>query len=309
MSDALALADDPEAFLDRDEPERPHTQTQQPLGNELHGFYHDMPYEEYAAVDALNASRVVPMRRSPMYYHHVLNNPQPETDAMRLGTLAHRMILEPNTVNNIAIWGREEWQKVRNGGKWDAFQRENAGKQILTAGDFDKAVSMSASALENAPIRKYAYLPGPTEVSMFWRHPRSGRPMKARIDKLISETHTIADLKTTRDSRPFRFSTQAHTLGYVVKMAHYWSGYQILTGIAPAIKLLAIESKLPCESVVFNVSRDTLLLGLEELENLIYRIEECEQSGKWPALETDEVELTLPAWACMESDTDFAIEV
>ena len=34
------------------------------------GFYLDMSFEEYAAIDALNGSSIVNMRRSPMYYRH-----------------------------------------------------------------------------------------------------------------------------------------------------------------------------------------------------------------------------------------------
>lgn len=279
--------------------------------SERQGFYYDLSFEEYAADPALNASKIVNMRRSAMYYKHMLDNPSPETPALALGKITHRMILEPDTVGEIVVWGKEDWQKVRNGKKWEDFQAEHEGKTILTSKDYDAVLSMSGYALDNKPIRHYAYAPGRTEVSMFWVHPGTGKRYKARLDKLIvdGDKRCIPDLKTTRDSRPWKFGMQAHSLGYVIKMAHYWNGYRILTGIEPAMKFLAIESKAPHESVVYDIPRDLIVSGLEELDELIWKIAECEKTNTWPPQEQYEVELTLPAFASAEADTELGLEL
>lgn len=309
----MTTAIDEYDFLDREDAVAPESATPKaqadPHDGHLHGFHYGMPFEEYAAVDALNGSKIVNARRSLMYYKHMLDHPHAETRAMALGTITHRMVLEPDTVGEIAVWGAGENQKQRRGKTWDAFQRASADKTIMTISEYEAVVSMATSALMNAPIRRYAYMPGPTEVSMFWRHPRSGRRMKARVDKLIQGQHTICDLKTTRDCRSWRFGAQVHELGYMHKMANYWNGYQILTGIEPEEKLLAIESSQPCEGVVYGVPRDLLLLALEELEHLIFQIEEAEESGVWPAAATEEVELVLPPYAFAgDEETELALE-
>ena len=298
------------SFLDRTEEEsKGRTGQSDPKDGHLHGFVYNMPYEEYAKVDALNASKSVHMRRSPMYYRYALTHPSPETTATILGTLVHRLILEPEVENAISVWGREKWMKVRNGGEWEKWRESQGENQIVTVKEYEAVMQMSVCALTHAPVSRYATAEGPTEVCMFWRHEVTGRRMKARLDKLIPSTHTIPDLKTTRDSRPWRFGPQAYSLGYVLKMAHYWSGYKTLKGIEPKVKLLALESKPPHESVVYNVSRDMLLLGLEECEKLIEKIDECEAQKRWPALEQDEVELQMPPWASPEEDTELGLEL
>lgn len=279
------------------------------MTTELNGFYEDMTYEDYAKVDALNGSKIIHMRRSPMKYKHNIDNPPPPSPAMILGTATHRLILEPGLANEFAIWGMKDSQKVRNGRVWDEFKADNAGKVIVTRNECLAMVGMAVGARKNAPIRKYAGAAGPTEVSMFWQHPHTKRRFKARLDKVIPETHTILDLKTTRDSRDFRFGPQAYQLGYVVKMALYWYGYKTLLGVEPSIKLGAIESKGPFESAVYNVPRDLIMLGVEELDDLVSRITECEKADEWPASQQTEVDLVMPPWASTEAETELDLEM
>jgi hypothetical protein len=299
---------------------------------ELNGFYEHMDYATYAAVDALNGSSIIHMRRSPLKYRHAKDNPSPETPALKLGTATHKLILEPKTVLDFEVWGKKEDQKVRRGGVWDKFQAEHANKHIVTEGEWESMCDIASAANRHPLISKYVNAPGKTELSMFWRHPYTGRRMKARIDKVIvdkfsgggekavaahdrikmvrtpTERHTIVDLKTTRDARSFRFGPQAHQLGYVVKMALYAQGYEVLTGHKPIVKLIALESKAPHEGAPYNVPEDVLLVGLEELDKLIDRLSECEQSNHWPAAQEIEEDLTLPAWASYEAETELELE-
>lgn len=270
---------------------------------EFEGFYHGMPFEVYAAVPALNGSKILEMRRSPMQYKHALDNPKPETEAMFLGTVTHRMVLEPEKVGEIAVWGTEPTQKVRNGGVWNKFQADNEGKTILTAKEFMSAINMSTHALKNAPIRHYAYASGKTEVSIFWKHPITKRRFKARLDKILSEEHCIFDLKTCRDCHSWKFGSQSYALGYHIKAALYSQGYEILTGHKPSFRIGAMESKAPHESAVYRVTEDVIKQGWDELDHLVGRITACEKSGKWPAEHEQETDLLLPAWS-QYSDMD-----
>lgn len=263
---------------------------------ELCGFYENMPFEEYAKVDALNGSSIVHMRRSPMKYRHEKDNPTPPSPAMQMGTIVHRLILEPELVGDIAVWGLEPDQKVRNGRAWDSFREFNEGMTILTVAEYEAITGQATAALRNAPIRKYASAGGITEVSMFWRHPYTKRRYKARIDKLIPEAHTIFDLKSTRDCHSRRFGAQAYSLGYHIKLSLYAQGYEVLTGNRPKVLMGALDSKAPHESAVYRVTEDVLLQGIEELDILVEKLGECEKSGEWPGEYQEETDLLLPAW-------------
>jgi PDDEXK-like domain of unknown function (DUF3799) len=299
--------------------------------SELNGFYENMPYEEYAKIDALNGSSIVHMRRSPLKYRHMKDNPQPPSPAMALGIIKHRMVLEPALMEEIAVWGLKEEEKVRNGNVWNAFQEAHAGKLILTKAEYEETTSVARAALLSPLINKYVSADGPTEVSMFWRHPHTGRRMKARLDKLITETipgrpdisvlhdrikqrhlptkkYTVMDLKSTRDCTSYRFGAQAAQLGYHIKMAIQYEGVLTLTGCEPEMRLAPIESKPPYECALYRVPKDVILQGLEEKDNLIAKLDECEASNQWPPEQDCETDLILPAWS-MSSPLDELVEV
>ena len=275
---------------------------------QLFGFYENMSFEDYAAAPGINGSSIVHMRRSPMFYKFMRDNPQPPTSAMILGTATHRMILEPNRVGDFAVWDQET-QGRRFGKVWDAFRSENEGKLILTATERDAMIGMAVGARCNLPVRKYADAKGKCEVSMFWKDQVSGRQFKARVDKIIPSTHTVPDLKTCRSCQRHQFGAQAYKLGYHIKEAIYSSGYFAITGHKPHVKLLAIESKAPFESAVYRITSDVILQGLEELDVLLKMLDECEKSGTWPAEEEEETDLLLPTWATStEQREDLEIE-
>lgn len=273
------------------------------------GFVYGMSFEDYCAVDALNGSALVHMRRSPMYYAWMFDHPQPPTPAMVLGTATHRLILEPERVGDFAVWGEEEDQKVRRGAVWNAFQAAHFDKMIVTKAERDAMVGMATDARMNVPIRKYADAKGKTEVSMFWTDPVNGRRYKGRVDKIL-DGHVIADLKTCMSCQPRMFGAQSYRLGYHIKQAFYWSGYKQLTGHEPKMKLLAIEKKAPFESVVYRVTKDVIVQGLEEWQNLEAILNVCEDTNKWPAEYEDETDLQIPAWATESTENldEFAME-
>ena len=273
----------------------------------LNGFYEGMDFDGYAGIDALNGSSIVHMRRSPMFYKFMRDNPQPPTPAMVLGTATHRMILEPDRVNDFAVWGEQDDQKVRRGGVWEAFKAAHADRMIVTAAERDAMIGMAVGARKNIPIQKYANAKGKCEVSMFWTDPVSGRSFKGRVDKILPN-HTIFDLKTTRDCQSFKFGAQSYALGYHIKMALYWNGYKTITGHEPHLKLGAIESKAPHESAVYRVTKDVILQGLEELDVLLKTLAECEKTDTWPAAEEEETDLLLPTWATTQNDEDLILE-
>jgi hypothetical protein len=236
----------------------------------------------------------------------MLDNPQPPTPAMILGTATHRMILEPERAGDLAVWGEGEGENVRRGKVWDSFQATHADKLIVTKAERDAMVGMAVAARKYAPIYKYAAAKGKTEVVMVWRDPASGRLFKGRADKLCKPGHAIFDLKTTRGCQKYKFGAQAYQLGYHIKMAMYWSGYQAITGEDPKLILGAIESKAPHESAVYRVTTDVILQGLEDLGALLTKLAACEESGCWPAAEPEEIELSLPSYAYPQESDDLS---
>ena len=268
------------------------------------GIFPGMSWDEYAAVDALSGSALIHMRRSPLTFIWNRDNPQEPTDAMKLGTVIHTAILEPPLLGKIAVWGLIEEQKVRRGKVWDAFAEANKELIILTKAEQGAVVDAVDGAYDTPVARQYLAEEGPTEGSMFWVDPYDGRYWKGRVDKLIrtKNSATIVDLKKTRCCSPRRFGAQAYQLGYHCKAAIYVSGYQILTGIRPKFRWIALEEKRPNECAVYRATPDVLTLGGDEVTSLVHRLDACEKSDVWPCEVETEEDLVLPAYAMNEAE-------
>lgn len=274
------------------------------MSDRIIGFRYGMPFEEYASVDAMNGSSLIPLRRSPMAYRYAMDNPQKPTDAMKLGTTIHTAILEPPLLGKIAVWGTKLEEKVRRGQVWDVFLSEHRDVPILTRSEYEEATAAVEGVYDCAPAREYLAADGKNEVSMFWLD-ESGRYWKGRCDKIISTKHTatIVDLKKTRSCSSRRFGAQAYGLGYHVKAAIYVSGYQNLTGIRPKFKWIAIESKPPFECAVYRATPDVMALGAEELQKLTRLLAECEKADNWPPEQEQEEDLIMPDYAMGDADS------
>lgn len=270
------------------------------------GFYPAVDFEDYASIKAHNGSSIVHMMRSPLHYRWAKDHPEPPTPAMVLGTITHRMILEPTRIGDFVVWGEKPDQKVRLGKVWDAFKDEHGNKTIITRKERDAMVQIAVAVRRNTRVAELLRS-GRSELSMVWRDTELGHLCKGRIDYLREDGQpVIADLKTTRDSRPFQFGSQAYRLGYHIKLAMYQDGYFALTGELAPVKIIAVESKPPYDCAVYGVPPDVLQQGHEDYLRLMDRIRECEESGIWPGAVEGEVDLTLPTYAFTETSDDLA---
>lgn len=272
----------------------------------IYGVFEDMPFEEYCKVDAVNYSSLKHMKRSPLTYRYFKDNPISATAAMILGGHTHRMLLEPNKVGDFAIWGEMAGQNVRRGKVWEDFQAEAfaTGRQVITKDELGSMVNISAAVRKSAIAMRYLD-GGHAEVTAVWKDPKFNRACKGRFDKLImigGRMH-IVDLKTCRDSQPFRFGNEAYRMGYHIQLAMYQEGYRILMGEAPVMVEIAVETKPPYEITVFNVNDDVLWKGMDDYTRLMKMLSESERTGNWPPAEESMTDLTLPSYA-YGSDAD-----
>jgi hypothetical protein len=273
-----------------------------------YGFTPNMSFEEYCKIPAVNYSSLKHMKRSPLSYRYFKDHPVPPTDAMVLGNHTHRMILEPETVGDFALWGEVEGQNVRRGKVWDTFQAECAlsQKQVITRQERAAMVNIS-TAVRKSPLAM-RFLDGHiSEVTMVWRDKRFDRDCKGRLDKTgrISAVPFIADLKTAKDCSKFSFGNAAYRLGYHIQLAMYREGFRTLTGEDPEMYEIAVENKPPYELTVFSIPDEVLAKGQEDYEFLMRKLCECERTDSWPPAEESITDLSLPSYAYGSDADDF----
>lgn len=269
-------------------------------------FALNVPFDKYSLLDGLSASAIKTMKRSPMQYRYSRDNPTPATPALILGHAVHTAVLEPHKfATEYMVWEGG----VRRGKAWDAFceEAEADGRTIVTQDQFDTAMAMR-DVVRGFPLAMRYLKAGTKEVTMQWHDPALKRDFKGRPDWIteIDGVPWIIDLKSTRDSTPYRFGGQSYALGYHMQFALYADGYYYLTGRLPRFAVIAVESKPPYEPAVYVVPSEVLQQGHEDYAQLVVKITECEAENKWAPAQECEGELSLPTYAYADNGDDLS---
>lgn len=259
----------------------------------------DMDEAPYHAAPALGSTDLKNLLRSPAHYKAAKEAPM-ASEALRVGTLVHECILEPDTwalrrdipdVNKRTKAGKEALQKYY----------EVAGEEgWLPVDPDDRALceGMRESAMAHRLVRSVLNAADKKEQSCFWRDvsvDATGVDCKARFDGLAPGL--ILDLKTTQDASPGAFRNAVARFDYHVQAAHYCTGAHAVTGMWPDYAILAIEKKPPYACAVYELDEQAMAVGAERRELAIRQYVECKRTGKWSAYPETVQTLSLPRWA------------
>ena len=88
---------------------------------------------DYYADPRISHSKLKEIRKSPAYFLHKLREPTKETDAMKLGTLCHMAVLEPDKLEQNYTALEEKIDRRTKEGKaaWAALQEASEGKVVV----------------------------------------------------------------------------------------------------------------------------------------------------------------------------------
>lgn len=258
----------------------------------------NLPASEYHQIKALSASTAKQLLKSPAHYLASLASPKEPTAAMRLGTLCHTLVFEPdNFAKEFAIMPKVDKRTKFGKEAAAAFEADNEGKIILDEYQYEKARAIADSALAHPLVTEYM-TGGDAEVTMLWE--QYAIPCKARVDYLCGDV--IFDLKTCQDASPEGFARQIGAFQYHLQAAHYASGYQAITGKPlDRFVFIAVESEPPYATGVYVINSTGLQSGRGFMAKAAKAFKQAQEPEKVKATYSpDLVELNLPNWALMQ---------
>lgn len=219
----------------------------------------DMPAKEYHAIKALSASGAKLLLRSPAHYLESMTNPREPTAAMKLGTLTHTLLFEPQKFEEeFAISPRFDMRTTIGKKAAQEFQEDNEGKTILDEAQYSRAKAIASAAQESPVFKEYFEEGGDAEVTMLWDQHRVS--CKARVDFICGDI--MLDLKTCQDASPEGFARQIATYKYHLQAAHYMDGFLAVSGIElKKFIFIAVESEAPHAVGIYELDAKSLLAG------------------------------------------------
>jgi len=201
---------------------------------------------------------------------------------VRIGLAVHALVLGGKPV--------KQFEGIRRGKAWDAFEAEHAGSIILNPTEFEKAVAMTAAVLNNEMAVRY--LGGVREQTLLWEH--AGRQLQSTPDAARYTEH-VTELKTCATSAPALFSSQAVRMSYTAQLGMQMDGIKACGLGDPAdAYIVAVESSAPYPVTVFKLTDRAIDKGRALYRSWLETFLNCERSGHWPSYSQTIVDLDVP---------------
>jgi exodeoxyribonuclease VIII len=227
------------------------------------------------------------------YWSRFINPDRPpsvQTAAMKLGSLTHCAVLEPDELSS-----RYGICLPRNtkAGKEMAAEMEAAGIEAVTASEMEQAIAMAGSVRSHQAAAALLR-DGKAEQSFWWDDTPTGLRCKCRPDWYTG--NTIVDLKTTTDASPKGFARSVAQWRYAIQQNHYLAGT-----FAERFVFIAVEKTYPYAVGVYELDEAAALYGETERRNNLQTIADCRAISEWPGYGNTIQPLGLPAWALQAS--------
>ena len=252
---------------------------------------------DYHADPAISASHLKAItQQSPYHYWSRFLDPKRPTvepsSAMRLGSLAHCAVLEPDELSK-----RYSTCLPRNtkAGKEQAAELAVAGIEAVTESDMALALNM-ADAVRQHPYAAALLADGKAEQSFWWDDKATGQRCKCRPDWY--QGTTIVDLKTCQDASPNAFARACATFGYHTQAAHYLNGT-----FADRFVFVAVEKTYPYAVGVYELDTAAMAAGAEQCRIGLQTISDCRAINEWPGYTTTCDTIAMPNWALSTTPT------
>jgi len=263
------------------------------------GVYDDMPAEQYHALEALSSSGIKKLLRSPAHYLVERTKRNEPTEAMRIGTAVHTLILEPHREAEVIEMPAFNARTAAGRADRDAWLAEHAGAQAFDAETLGR-IRAAVAAVRAHPGAALLLSDGRPEVSLLWHDATLGAPCKARADFLRADGGMV-DVKTTADASPAGFRRAIGSFLYHVQAAWYFNGAEhLLNATPPYWCFVCVETDPPFGVAVYSLDSASIRAGGALCARALRTYAECIGADRWPAYVETIEPISAPRWALIQ---------
>ena len=215
-----------------------------------------------------------------------------QTKAMADGTAVHAFFLERDKFNSDFVIKPADMRLNTKAGK--EWAQEHQSKIIIDSELGNNLYEMEKSFMDS-PARLIYDKQGQSELSYFWDDLGLVKG-KCRPDWISDDGNIVVDIKTTTDASPKGFQKSIANWGYHLQLGWYLRGLQKLGLPAKEFIFIAIEKTPPFSVGVYRANKDMITYANDEINNLVYDIDESLKSDDFPDYTPEIMDLGLPNW-------------
>ena len=263
------------------------------------GVFDDMPNDEYHQLAALSSSGIKKLLRSPAHYLVERTRASAPSDAMRIGTAVHTLVLEPH--RSAEVVQMPTFNLRTNAGKAnrDAWLADRPGAQAFALPEYER-ICGAVEAVRRHPGAAMLLSDGVAERSVLWRDASEQIECRARFDWHRHDMG-IVDLKTCQDASPEAASRSIAAFNYHLSAAHYWLGHEHVFNQSPAFwAFVFVETEPPHGVACYVLDSASLRAGMDKCARAYSLFKQCTESGRWPGYPEDIQTISAPRWALTE---------
>ena len=215
----------------------------------------------------LSFSSIKEFAKSPRHYlDYISKERTPPTDAMKLGSMVHCMLLQPELFND-QFTVAPDINKRTNAGKeeWALFCSQHSGKTIVTNEDYEHARKLSDGAMANPRIPEM--IKSCYDFECEWSADIEDLPFRGFYDGISTEY--VIEVKTINDGNPKNVMSDFYRRKY-----HLQAGLYHMVSSKP-IAYIVIETSEPYLSYVAQADSSYLKKGIEEAGHLMDKFKFC----------------------------------
>lgn len=256
-----------------------------------------MSNADYHAAPAVSKSDLDLIAKSPLHYIASKKTPREQTPSMLLGSVTHKLILEPEKFADEYMVAPDVDRRTKAGrDAWTEFAAEVTDKHTVIDKATLEQAQVIAEAVKSHPVAAKLLQGGQAELSYFWKD--NGIECKCRPDYLREDIKTVIDFKTTQCSAPEEFTKSAYNYRYHVQSAWYLNGLKACGVNVEHFIFVAAETKPPYPVMVYVADELMLKLGQAEAADNLESYRKCLESDIWHGYEEQPKvhSLSLPDW-------------
>ncbi|SMF80507.1 exodeoxyribonuclease VIII [Pseudobacteriovorax antillogorgiicola] len=254
------------------------------------GVYRDLPIESYHQSPGYSKTSLCQIDKAPIYLKTKV--PQKSTKSLNIGTAFHEA-MEGVFKDKYVVHPDPGVNKTTK--SWKDFVKRYPKHMPLKRSEYDQVLAMYDAARSYRPFQKYHLSRGFYESSFYWHDAVTNSLIKCRPDYITPDGMSVIDFKTTVDPSPKGFQYQAYKYHYYVSAALTLEGIEAVTGIRPKEYLfLAVSNSAPYLTALYRASEKEIALGDHFIRRSLLTLKTCLESGKWPGLQEEILELGLP---------------
>ena len=238
----------------------------------------------YDGIQALNYSGAKELLKSPAHYQAYLNQEREETKALRMGSLIHCAVLQPEALNEKFITAPEVDRRTKEGKEtYAAFQSSlKPGMTVVSAEESAECHIIASRARHTLERLGVEF----DQTEFMFTTDYNGVQLKCAIDGIAGDY--LWDLKTTEDASPAGILKAIRAYRYNLQAYFYRLCYETAYGRRMlGFRFLFIEKQPPYATAVVEIGPELMSYAVADFEKALQTYRECTTLGEWPAYGDD----------------------